>query len=94
MIQNNQIILSLTTEEDNDEETAEWVGFVQTMKIFLKKSFTTQNDQLAEQVEALKREMRDGQRQMQEALQTIIKQTADPSAVKNTDENEAGSSLV
>ena len=40
MIQNNQIILSLTIEEENDEETAEWVGFVQTMKIFLKKSFT------------------------------------------------------
>ena len=39
-----QLILSLKSEEGDNVESDEWVGFIQTMKIFIKKSFTTANE--------------------------------------------------
>ena len=44
IVQNNQLILSLKTEEEH-EANEEWVGFIQSIKIFIKKSLKISNEE-------------------------------------------------
>ena len=49
----NLLLLSLQKQED-DEETSEWIGFVQTMKIFIKRSFAFSNNRMDVQIDQVK----------------------------------------
>ena len=40
LVKKNQLIVSIKTKEDQ-EDTEEWVGFIQTIKLFMKKSFAS-----------------------------------------------------
>lgn len=53
LIVENKIILSIEAMNE-DSETSEWVGFVKTMKIFIKKNLGTTNDKIHSSVNALK----------------------------------------
>ena len=46
LIRNNKMILSLKADVGLNEESNEWVGFVQTMKIFVRKHLSLTNDKI------------------------------------------------
>ena len=41
LIKHNKIIISLEVNDEGVKETSEWIGFVQTMKIYIKRHFTS-----------------------------------------------------
>ena len=63
----NLLLLSLQ-KQDEEEETSEWIGFVQTMKIFIKRSFAYTNNRVDVQIDEVKSEMKD----MKQTLKTIL----------------------
>jgi len=53
LIIQNKIILTLKV-ADEQQEGSEWTGFVQTMKIFIKKHLAITNDKFQDTVKTLK----------------------------------------
>ena len=74
LVRNNMILISLEEENEN-EETSEWVGFVKTMKIFINKKFGITNERLSitnDRLDRLEAKMEAGQAKMEASLEAIM----------------------
>ena len=71
-VRNNMILISLEEENEN-EETSEWVGFVKTMKIFIKKNLGYTTDRLEGEIKGLEGKI-NGLDNKMETLQAKVEQ--------------------
>ena len=59
LVGKNKIILTLHAyNEDGLQETEEWTGFVQTIKVFIKRHLASTNDNIDNSVKQIKSEMK------------------------------------
>ena len=57
-INENKIIISKQTENDDNEEKSEWEGFVKTMKKFIKRNVVTQMTEMDSKIDKITEDMR------------------------------------
>ena len=73
LINNNKLLLTLKHDEEGASETEEWIGFVQTIKIFIKKQLHHTQDSFTALSRSLKGDIKSMDAKIEERMDNIEK---------------------